>query len=183
METTLAWYGLEYNSREECTVKETRSRISINSEIYAKSSLLDFFTIEYKLILNSKWESISVESSAVLITDTHHVRLQKQENGHWLVNGEINHELDGCIDTDIPNTPLTNTLPIKRLNLNIGESQIIDVVYLDILFNLVRPVKQRYTRLGQNEYKYENVPNDFEAVIKVDDQGFVINYPGLFVTR
>ena len=31
------------------------------------------------------------------------------------------------------------------------------------------------------EYKFENVPNDFEAIITVDEWGLVVNYPELFV--
>lgn len=58
---------------------------------------------------------------------------------------------------------------------------LIKVVYIDVLERQIKPLQQRYTKLSQAEYKYENVPNDFEAIITIDEAGFVVNYPGLFV--
>ena len=57
----------------------------------------------------------------------------------------------------------------------------IQVIYLDLLEQKITPVKQKYTRLSKTEYHYENVPNDFEAKIEVDELGFVVDYPSLFV--
>jgi uncharacterized protein len=48
------------------------------------------------------------------------------------------------------------------------------------MVSLMMPVQQKYTRLSPTNYKYENVPNDFESVIAVDDLGLVVEYPGLF---
>jgi hypothetical protein len=44
----------------------------------------------------------------------------------------------------------------------------------------ITSLKQKYTRLSKDTYHYENIPNDFEAEIKVDENGFVIDYPQLF---
>jgi hypothetical protein len=77
-------------------------------------------------------------------------------------------------------TPFTNTLPINRLKLSEKEGEQIMVLYVDVLGRKIMPVRQKYTRLSQNSYKYENVPNDFEAVIAVDELGLVVDYPGLF---
>ena len=33
----------------------------------------------------------------------------------------------------------------------------------------------------KNEYADQNIPNDFEANILVDDSGFVMDYPSLFI--
>ena len=111
--------------------------------------------------------------------------LQSNGKGSWFDKGEVLQQFDGCIDVDLPLTPFTNTLPINRLKLQVGEQQVIRVVYLDLLNNAIKPIAQRYTRLSEFQYKYENVPNDFEAVILVDESGFVVDYPGLFerITR
>lgn len=49
-----------------------------------------------------------------------------------------------------------------------------------MLEEIEKTVNQKYKRLSNNKYKYENIPNDFEAVILVDQEGFIIDYPGLF---
>ena len=62
-----------------------------------------------------------------------------------------------------------------------NESREINVIYFDILNDEIRSVTQRYTRLSERKYRFENVPNDFKADIEVDELGFVIDYPQLFV--
>ena len=101
--------------------------------------------------------------------------------GNWTKNGNPVKEFEGCIDIDIPLTPFTNTLPINRIKLAVNKNQRIKVLFLDILNHQIKSVQQHYTRLSQAEYKYENVPNDFEATIIVDELGLVVDYPELFV--
>ncbi|RYF88723.1 MAG: hypothetical protein EOO00_10815 [Chitinophagaceae bacterium] len=33
----------------------------------------------------------------------------------------------------------------------------------------------------RHKYHYENVPNDFKATIELDEEGFVTDYPALFI--
>ena len=121
---------------------------------------------------------MEIKSSIDGLLGSHTFQNDKKET--WLYNGQVLPLLNGCIDVDLPLTPFTNTLPINRLRLPIGQEQLIKVIYLDLLNNSIKPVMQKYTRLSKFEYKYENVPNDFEAIIRVDESGFVIDYPGLF---
>ena len=60
------------------------------------------------------------------------------------------------------------------------EDEQIKVLYVDVLGRKMMPVLQKYTKLSPTDYKYENVPNNFESVISVDDLGLVVKYPGLF---
>ena len=106
--------------------------------------------------------------------------MEEDGKGNWICNGEKDDQFSGCIDVDIPLTPFTNSLPIRRLKLKEKESKEIRVIYCEILENRVKPVRQKYTCISASEYKYENVPNDFEATIRVDGSGFVIDYPQLF---
>ncbi|MBC6113012.1 putative glycolipid-binding domain-containing protein [Pedobacter sp. CCM 8938] len=79
-----------------------------------------------------------------------------------------------------PTYAFTNTLSIDRLQLGNDEKQQIKVIYLDLLQQEIKSVYQNYTRVSDAECHYENVPNDFEATIRIDEEGFVINYPELF---
>jgi hypothetical protein len=84
------------------------------------------------------------------------------------------------MEVDIPLTPFTNSLPVNRLQLVDGQEKNIDVIYIDLLEDSIKKVKQKYRRISAEVYHYENVPNDFEAEITVDEAGFVIDYPQLF---
>ncbi len=87
---------------------------------------------------------------------------------------------------DISTTPFTNTLPIRRLDLDPGESQEIRVAYVDVPGMAVRPERQRYACLerhtGGGVYRYESLDgNRFTADLTVDADGLVLDYPGLFL--
>ncbi|HWA47108.1 MAG TPA: putative glycolipid-binding domain-containing protein [Dongiaceae bacterium] len=88
--------------------------------------------------------------------------------------------LDGCIDVDLSLTPATNTLPIRRLGLPVGEGADIKVAYVLAPDLSLRAGPQRYTRLGDRFWRFRGVDIDFTADISVDEEGFVVDYPGLF---
>jgi hypothetical protein len=88
--------------------------------------------------------------------------------------------LDGCVDVDISLTPATNTLPIRRLNLPVGEGADIKVAYVLAPELSLRAGPQRYTRLGAKLWRFTGLDINFTADISVDEDGFVVDYPGLF---
>ena len=85
---------------------------------------------------------------------------------------------------DLPITPFTNTLPIRRLALAAGASAEIDVVYVRAPALSVEVDRQRYTCLEpMRRYRYEAVDGSFTAEIEVDSRGLVVMYPELFRRR
>jgi uncharacterized protein len=114
------------------------------------------------------------------------IELHADGEGHWSdPDGRVRSEFAGCIDIDISATPFTNTLPIRRLELEPGKSNEIEVVYVALFPNLVlQRAGQRYTRLEASEntrrYLYESMTTDFRAELDVDGDGIVIDYPGIW---
>ena len=105
--------------------------------------------------------------------------------GNWTnESGDLVSELKGCFDVDITATPFTNTLPIRRLRLSPGESAEIKVVYFTVPEMQVSVEPQRYTCLETSsvggKYKFESLDGGFTAVIAVDTDGLVEDYPPLF---
>ena len=98
-----------------------------------------------------------------------------------MMDGQEARQFKGCIDVDIPLTPFTNTLPIRRLHWDDDDAHEIQVIYCDVLDQQIQPVRQKYIRRSGSLYHYENIPNDFEADITVDEHGLVVDYPALFV--
>lgn len=93
--------------------------------------------------------------------------------------------LAGCIDVDIAATPATNTLPILRSGLAVGKSADIVAAYLSTSSSPgagIDPiaVRQCYTRLGHDRYRYESLASGFTAEMEVDQNGLVKDYPGAF---
>ena len=179
MQHNILWTGIEYYSLENCLVQSSPSGVKIQSTIIGLYED-EIYHAEYTLHTNSQWlttmASIVCRHADVIQT----LQLHRNPDGNWQLNGNEIPALNDCMDIDIPITPFTNSLPINRLGLNMGETKEISVVYLDLLAESMRPVRQQYSRKSEFIYHYENVPNDFEADVEVDDHGFVITYPGLF---
>jgi uncharacterized protein len=85
-------------------------------------------------------------------------------------------QVAGCIDVDLGISPATNTLPIRRLNLAVGESAEVTAAWVRFPTLTIEPLHQRYTRLDTNRYRYES-DTGFSAELIVDEMGLVIDYP------
>ena len=102
-------------------------------------------------------------------------------SGRWgEMNGAHRTELDGCYDIDLPITPFTNTLPIRRLPLHVGHTAEITVAYIDVETLDVQPVNQRYTRVASHRWAYTNLDSGATSEFDVDQHGLVLDYPNLF---
>lgn len=179
MQKNILWKAQEYPSLENCVITTSEKGFTIQSVIIGVEGN-QIFKVEYLIKTDEHWHTMFFDIRARLANTVQNFCFQSDGNGHWTTNGKPAVEFIGCFDIDLPLTPFTNSLPINRLKLKEQEQQQIKVIYLDLLDQQIRPLSQHYTRLSQSRYKYQNVPNDFEAVISVDESGFVIDYPGLF---
>jgi hypothetical protein len=90
------------------------------------------FRITYEIRCDERWRVREVRAAA---PDSRRpvLELLADGEGHWQRRGgEPLPELDGCIDVDISATPFTNTLPIRRLGLEPGESEELVVTYVRV---------------------------------------------------
>jgi hypothetical protein len=92
--------------------------------------------------------------------------------------------LSGCFEVDISATPFTNTLAIRRLQLQPGAVADLRVAYIAVPELRVEPVAQRYTCLEHTPdaglYSYEGLFRGFTANLPVDADGIVFDYPETF---
>jgi hypothetical protein len=173
------WKGLLYNSIEKCQLTMKETIIEINSVIAGK--LEDkIYSLNYDIKTNLNWETIYFKIDSVLNGRPNNICYSSDGKGNWLEKGKLIKRFSGCVDIDISVTPFTNSLPINRLKLAENKEAKLNDLYIDVLEEIEKTVNQKYKRLSNNKYKYENIPNDFEAVILVDQEGFIIDYPGLF---
>lgn len=136
--------------------------------------------IDYQLQLNYLWHTVSVIANSRQGEHTNALSFTSDTNGNWRFNGNAVEEFKDCIDVDISVTPFTNTLLIKRLKLNTNESRAIKVLYINLPKEELHVMEQRYTKLNDGSCLYQNIGSNFEAVISIDENGLVINYPEIF---
>ena len=175
METRIQWRGLDDDTIENCIIDVRSEGVVVTSIISGKN-----VDIRYQIMTDTRWLTNSCELSGYFGDFNFQFLFERNHRGTWIANGQPDDRFDQCEYVDISLTPFTNSLPINRLVLSEKETREISVVYFDFTECKVRPVRQCYTRLSANLYHYENVPNDFEADILVDSNGFVVDYPALF---
>jgi len=105
----------------------------------------------------------------------------KTEGGHWTANGDPQPQLDGCIDIDLEWSPSTNTLPIRRLNLENGASSgPLVAAWIRFPDLALEPLAQEYQRVADRTYRYASHGGTFTAELLVDEHGLVEEYKGFW---
>lgn len=149
------------------------------NEGFTVSGVVSRERIQYVLRLSPNWQV----RQFLLFRDLEEpdLWLATDGGGRWgEMNGAHRTELDGCYDIDLTCTPFTNTLPIRRLPVEVGDTVELPVVWVDPETLEVAPVVQRYTRLASHRWRYENTTTGFATEFDVDEHGVVLDYPGQF---
>ncbi len=134
------------------------------------------FQLGYQLAWNERYE---LQEAALSV-------YRNGESKNLVLNSESIKKYSGCQncqDIDIWPTPLTNSLTLKRLNLEIGGRSEIDVLWIEAPSLSYQKRRQIYTRVDTLRYFFESPEENFRATITLDDDGFVRHYPELFERR
>ncbi len=138
------------------------------------------YGVSYAIACDAGWR---VRHLRLTVTDGRALALTSDGHGHWAdAAGSPLPALSGCVDVDLAGTPLTNSLPIRRLNL-VPDHGTADLTMVYIPFDSFEPVVdgQRYTSLVAGKlYRYQAADRSFTADLPVDPDGIVLDYPTLF---
>lgn len=102
------------------------------------------------------------------------LELDADRRGAWRRGGAIVVESPGALDVDLGFSPSTNSLPIRRLGITIGETREIEVAWVLFPSFEVTLGRQTYERLGERAWRYRS--EGFEADLTVDEDGLVDAY-------
>ena len=141
------------------------------------------WVVHYVISLDERWTTRTARVFGWSRSGKREVFLEAVGSGRWHVNGGAVPELDGCLDVDLESSACTNTIPVHRLGLAVGQSAEAPAVYVRALDQQVERLEQRYTRLGddgtRHRYAYRSPAFDFEACLVYDGAGLVLEYPGI----
>ena len=108
--------------------------------------------------------------------------IARDEENMWLVTdhqGERRAAYNGALDVDVVFSPFFNALPIRRLGLHKrADSVTLPVVYVNIPDMSIAAATVGYTSTGGPEGIKLHSPVA-ETTVKVDEEGFIVDYPGL----
>jgi hypothetical protein len=130
--------------------------------------------IEYRVMTGGSGMTTAVHVRDLRGFDQRVLTMERSAKGVWSVNGMVDPTLKGCTDVDLGCSPSTNTLPIRRLRLGVGNSRTIQAAWVGFPELAVTTSAQTYTRLDEFTYRYES--GTFSAELLVDDYGVVASY-------
>jgi hypothetical protein len=140
------------------------------------------FRLTYHLTWDESWQLRDAELVLANERSTRSLRLQTDGRGHWRDGADKALDaLDGCMDIDIWPTPFTNSFPIRREPIAIGERRQFLMAWIFGPDLTVHPQPQAYTRLADRLYLFESLDgSNFRVELPVDEDGVVIDYPNFF---
>lgn len=183
MDRNIMWTPWSEPGLEHLHLQQKDEKVVADSVIIGISNSTPF-RLWYEMVCDTDW-TIKELGLILLGGNGKSIKMQTDGQGHWsTISGDPLPSLEGCIDVDISATPFTNTLPIRRLALSPGQSVELLVAYVVIPELELKPDRQRYTCLGfgtqEGLYRYEGLESGFSAELRVDSDGLVIDYQGLF---
>ena len=153
------------------------------NEGYTVSGLVGRERVQYVLRLSATWQV----RQFLMFRDLEEpdLWLATDGSGRWgEMNGAHRTELDGCYDVALVCTPLTLSLPVRRLPLLVGHTAEIPVAVVDTETLDVRAVVHRYERITSHRWRVEGHVLGTSArdslEFEVDEHGLVLDVAGHF---
>lgn len=166
---SVRWHGLDLRTLEHAHVVDGRNTF-IRGTIVGPD-----FGVFYRIKLD---ENAHTRSVRIEHTDGRLLELFSDGAGGWSDDrAEPIPALRGCIDVDIWPTPMTNSLPIWRTAWS-DQPVRFAMAWIDATDMSFKRSEQIYTRIDNSRFRFQSA--DFEALIDVDGDGLVTDYPGLF---
>ncbi|MGH2819126.1 MAG: putative glycolipid-binding domain-containing protein [Actinomycetota bacterium] len=169
--------GDAHNYSDLCRVLDGERGLSLAGTVHATEDGAPH-ELRYEVRTDSRCRTESVTISRLWPGPHLEMRLARDHDGRWRRDSQPLDGFDGCIDVDLGFTPATNTLPIRRLDLGIGERREIEVLWVLFPELSLQRGGQTYERIADDRYAYSS--GDFRAELKVDGRGLVLDYEGLW---
>jgi uncharacterized protein len=175
------WRRLDNSGFEESLIEETGFGWNLTGQICVNDDTE--VHLKYEVRCDQDWRTRFALISNVVRDDTTQLEISADGEGNWMLGTSALPNVHGALDIDLGFTPATNTLPIRRLNLAVGESAEVTTAWVRFPELKVEPLNQSYTREASAVYRYVAVVDGeiFQAQLDTDEFGRVLKYEGLWV--
>ncbi|HZN81704.1 MAG TPA: putative glycolipid-binding domain-containing protein [Mycobacterium sp.] len=179
---TLTWRAHDVPRMESVRVQLSGNRIKAYGRIVAAATPSHpAFSASYDLVTDEAGGTKRLSLTVTLAERERQLSVARDEENMWLVQhhtGESKRAAyDGALDVDLIFSPFFNALPIRRTGLyQRTDSITVPVVYVRIPEMTVDPAVISYSSAPDGIKLHSPVA---ETTIRVDDEGFILDYPGL----
>jgi hypothetical protein len=139
--------------------------------------------LDYRIVCNSGWQTRLAKVGGWIGNSPIEIAITVNPEQRWLLNEDECPAVAGCIDLDLNFSPSTNLLPIRRLNLAVGQEMEVRAAWLRFPSFTLEPLAQLYRRIDETTYRYESGGGSFVTDLNLNEAGFVIEYPNFWETE
>lgn len=181
-EDWILWRRLDKPGYEHCRLS---SRAPIwfleGSAVFAHEGLP--CRLDYGVGCDAEWRTVAARVGGWVGDRPIDLEIEVSPARRWKINQIGFPELQGCDDLDLNFSPSTNTLPINRLRLEIGQEAPVRAAFLPFPSFLPEPLEQVYRRVDATTYRYASAGGAFVRDLTVNEAGLVTLYPDFFATE
>lgn len=171
---------------ESVRVQLSGNRIKAYGRILAAATASHpAFSASYDLTTDETGATKRLSLTVTLAERERQLSIARDEENMWMVQDHQNQTkrvaFDGALDVDVIFSPLFNALPIRRTGLYLrGDSTTLPVVYVRLPELSVELATITYTSAGPDPKAGIKLKSPVaETTLTVDDDGFILDYPGL----
>lgn len=174
VEHHVLWHCSLLSSSEHPLLRESEDGYSLEGVIAVPLGDVPCH-IEYTVLVDQHWRATEARAVIIAPSGIREIVLRSHPTDGWELDGVPAPHLRSCYDIDLGWTLATNTIPIRRLELEIGETASITAAWirfpeLDVVDN-----EQHYTRLANDRWQYRS--GDFNFELTTDPHsGLVLTY-------
>jgi uncharacterized protein len=180
----LTWRAHDVPRMESVRVQLSGHRIKAYGRIGAAATPSHpAFSASYDLVTDDRGATKRLSLTVTLAERERQLSIARDEENMWLVQDHQNQSkraaYDGALDVDVIFSPFFNALPIRRTGLyERADSIALSVVYVRLPDLSVEQVAISYSSAGPGA-GIKLVSPVADTTISVDDEGFILDYPGL----
>jgi len=182
MSDSILWRGIYFGGHEAARVYQLNAGWCLEGAAVFSNDYRPCF-LSYRVLCDSNWKTAKGTVAGWLGSDNVNFDISVDARNRWRLNDVEQPAINGCVDLDLNFSPSTNLLPIRRLNLAIGQQAEVTAAWLRFPSFKLELLRQVYTRVDEFTYHYSSAGGKFECDLTVNDVGFVTQYPELWIAE
>jgi hypothetical protein len=181
----LTWRARDVPRMESVRVQLTGNRIkAYGCMVAAAPETHPAFSATYDLVTDDAGATKRLSLTVILAERERQLSIARDEENMWMVQDHLHQTKratqNGALDVDVIFSPFFNTLPIRRTDIYQHAEDIeLPVVYVRLPELSVETVTVNYASADPDPRAIALTSPVADTTITVDDDGFILDYPGL----
>jgi hypothetical protein len=180
-ESHMRWRRLDVPGHEEARIAQTADGWRLTGRLEADEANVHA-QLTYLIECAPDWRTRRAIVAGAAAGAPVEFEFTADGGGQWTLNGAPLPLVEGALDIDLGFTPATNLLPIRRLDLAVGERADVRTAWVRFPELRVEALDQSYQREAERVFRYDALVDGepFRARLDTDEFGRVLLYEGLW---